>query len=135
MSKIVCLFGVLRPTRHREFLTHLETLPLPVKDYYILTYAWHSRPLSCEGSLACHTVHGVSAFNGHLRGPLTPTVLPSVCQWNCHYLFKDLDLLQLGFEHPIFHLRGERSDPLNHRRGLSTISANVLLSIPHGVQL
>ena len=30
----------------------------------------------------------------------------------------DLGLSRLGFEHPIFCLRGERSNPLRHRRGL-----------------
>ena len=44
---------VFRP--NREFFTHTETSPLPVKGLQILTYAEHSWPLSCEGSLACHT--------------------------------------------------------------------------------
>ena len=53
-----CLFylfwGVLRPTR--EFFTHMETLPLSVNEgLQILTYTWHSRPLSSERSLVCHT--------------------------------------------------------------------------------
>ena len=29
--------------------------------------------------------HGASVYNGHLRGPMT--VLPSVWQWSCRYLF------------------------------------------------
>ena len=48
-----CLFGFYRPTR--EFFTHLETSPLPVKGFKFFTYARHSWPLSSEGSLACHT--------------------------------------------------------------------------------
>ena len=42
----------------------------------ILTYARHSRPLSSEGSLACHTycdTTGHLYYNGHLRGPVTHT--------------------------------------------------------------
>ena len=31
--------------------------------------------------------------------------------------FYDLGLSRLGFEHPTFRLRGERSNPLPHRRG------------------
>ena len=40
----------------------------------ILTYARHFRPLSYEGSLACHTYcdTGSSVYNGYLRGPVRP---------------------------------------------------------------
>ena len=31
----------------------------------------------------------------------------------------DLGLLRLGFEHPASRLRGERSNPLHHRLGLT----------------
>ena len=31
--------------------------------------------------------------------------------------FSDLSLSRLGFEHSIFHLRGQRSNPLCNRRG------------------
>ena len=31
--------------------------------------------------------------------------------------FNDLGLSLLGFEHPIFRMRGKRSNPLRHRRG------------------
>ena len=31
--------------------------------------------------------HGASVYNGHLRGPVTLTPLPSCWQWSCHYLF------------------------------------------------
>ena len=46
------LDGVYRPTR--EFFTHMETSPLPVKRCKFLTYARHLWPLSNEGSLMCH---------------------------------------------------------------------------------
>ena len=67
----VCLFGVYRPTR--EFFTHMETSPLPVKDCKFLTYAQHSWPLSSEVSLACLTYCDTSDYNDHLRGVLTLT--------------------------------------------------------------
>ena len=54
-SSLDCLFGLLRPTR--EFFTHMETSPLPLKVFKSLTYARHSWPLSSEGSLACHTYY------------------------------------------------------------------------------
>ena len=38
----------------------------------ILTYAGHSWPLNCEGSLVL-LWHGASVYNGHLRGPVTPS--------------------------------------------------------------
>ena len=41
----------------------------------ILTYAWHSWPLSSEGSLACHACCDTGAFvyYGHFPGPATLT--------------------------------------------------------------
>ena len=44
-------------------------------------------------------------------------LLPSVWKRSCLYLFYDLGLTQLGFEHPTCRLRGQRSNPLRHRRG------------------
>ena len=49
----VCLFVVLCPTR--EHFDHVETLPLLVKGYTILTCARHLWLLSREGSSSCHT--------------------------------------------------------------------------------
>ena len=73
MSKLVSwLYGVYRPTR--EFFTHMETSPFPVKGCKFLpmpgTYG-----LSSEGSLTCHTHcdRGPTVYNGHLRGPVTLT--------------------------------------------------------------
>ena len=66
---LFCLFGVFRPIQ--EFFTHVETSPLPGKDRNFFTCAWHSRPLSSEVSLACHT----NCDTAHLfiRGPVTST--------------------------------------------------------------
>ena len=61
----VCLFGVYRPTR--EFFTHMETSPLPVKGCKFWPMLSTYRPLSSEGSLTCHT------DNRHLRGFVTLT--------------------------------------------------------------
>ena len=36
-------------------------------------------------------------------------------------VFYDLGLSRLGFEHQTFRLRGQRSNPLCHRRGLEQI--------------
>ena len=35
--------------------------------------------------------------------------------------FYDLGLSRLGFEHPTFRLRGQRSNPLRHRRGYTLL--------------
>ena len=61
--------------------------------------------------------HGASVYNGHLWGPVTLTpiaiaeglavaVSRAVTTW-----FYNLGLSRLGFEHPTFRLRGERSSP------------------------
>ena len=51
---LVCLvlIGVYCPSR--EFFTHMEMSPLPMKGCKFW-HARHSWPLSGEGSLACHT--------------------------------------------------------------------------------
>ena len=58
--------------------------------------------------------HVASVYRGHLWGPMTLTPV-------AERLAVELSLpvfTQLGFEHPTFHLRGERSNWLRHRRGL-----------------
>ena len=64
--------------------------------------------------------HEASIYNGLLRGPVTliPTAerLSSGVVTNC---LNDLGLLRLGFEHPTFRLRDQRSKPLHHHRGRS----------------
>ena len=39
--------------------------------------------------------------------------------WRLTVELYDLDLSQLGFEHPTFHMRGEHSYRLRHRGGIS----------------
>ena len=62
--------------------------------------------------------NGASVYNGHLRGPPWHSLLLlSGWQWNCPYLFYNLGLSRLEFEHPTFRLRCERSDRLGNCRG------------------
>ena len=79
----VSFFGGFRPTR--EFFTHMETSPLPLKGY-----VRHSWSLCSDGSLACHTY----CYTGHpfimtiSEDPWHLHLLSSV--WQCHYLFLPL---------------------------------------------
>ena len=52
--------------------------------------------------------HGTTVYNGRLRGPVTLTF----GRWAVTTCFNDLGLKRLGFEHPTYRLRGERSNPL-----------------------
>ena len=61
LNMSVCMFGVC-PTR--EFFTHIETSPLPVKGCKFLLMLG-SRPMSSEGTLACHTYYDTSVYNDH----------------------------------------------------------------------
>ena len=66
----VCLFVIFRPTR--EFFTHLETSPLPMKGYKfrpILMAVEHWGFFKVPRLLW----HGPVLYNGHLRGPVTLT--------------------------------------------------------------
>ena len=61
----------------------------------------------------------------HLRGPMTLVSIfrafGSEAVTTCFY---DFGLSQLGFGNLTFHLRGERSNRLNHRRGQFCIREN-----------
>ena len=60
--------------------------------------------------------HGASVYDGYLRRPVTHhcRAIGSGAVTIC---FNDLGLSRLGFEHPTFRMRGERCNPLRHRRG------------------
>ena len=56
---------------------------------HILTYTWHLRPWSSEGSLACHTYcdMGLPFIMVISENPWHSRLMPRVWQWSCHYLF------------------------------------------------
>ena len=107
----VCLF-VWSFSSHSRIFQSFGDITIAGEGLPILTYAQHLWPSSSSGWLACHTY----CDTGHLfimvifEDPWHSHLMPSVCQWNCHYLSR------LGFEHPTFRLRGECSNPLRHRR-------------------
>ena len=102
---LVCWRGVYRPTR--EFFTHMETSPLPVKGCkFLKTYARHLRPLSSEGSLTCHAYcdTGLPFIMVISEDPWLSYMLPSVWKWSCHYLFLRLRSVATGDQIPISHM-------------------------------
>ena len=111
-TKIYKLFEVFRPTR--EFFTHMETLPLPVKG----CKCWLCSPpgpLSSEGSLACPTY----CDTGHpfitlsnLRGPMKLTAFA-----DRYAVELSLPVFTTKVYRLEFRLRGKRSNPLRHRWG------------------
>ena len=105
----VRLFGVLRPTR--EFFTHLETSPLPVRGCKF--WPRHIWPLSSDGFLACHTY----CDKGHLFISDTNPWYRAFCRGAVITCFNELGLSRLGFKPQTFCLRYRRSKPLRHRRG------------------
>ena len=114
-SLFVCLFGVYRPTQ--EFYSYGE-VTIAGEGLKILTYAWHSWPLSSEASLACHT----HCDNGHpfimviSEDPWHSHLLPSYWQLSCHYLFLRLRSVATGDRTPTSRTRGERSNSTPPRR-------------------
>ena len=100
-----CMFGDFCPTR--KLSTQLETSTLPMKGCKLFTY---SRHLSNWGFLPCHNY----CDTGH---PFIMII--SEDTWHSHLLptcVNDLGLSRLGFKHPSFHLRGERSNTQRHHR-------------------
>ena len=64
----------------------------------ILTHARHSWQLIIEGSLTCHTYcdTGLPFIMVISEDPWHSHLLPSVCQWSCHYLFLRLRSVATG---------------------------------------
>ena len=104
--QIVCLFGVLRPTR--EFFHSYRDLNITGEGLQILTYARHSWPLSSEGYLACHTYcdtgHPFIKVISEDRD--THTYCRAFRSGAVTTCFHDLGLWRLGFERPTFRMRG-----------------------------
>ena len=112
-GRFVCFFGLIVP---------LENFSLIWRRHH---YRWRASNFDlCSALMAFFSVphllwHGASVYNGHFRGPVTFTctycrALGSAAVTTCFY---DLVLSRLGFEHQTFRLRGQRSNPLRHRRG------------------
>ena len=74
-------------------------------------------------------LHGTSVYNSHLRGLLTLThvVERLAVDRSVTTCFYDLGLSRLGFEHPTFCIRGERSNRLSHRCGVSDYRQGIRL--------
>ena len=89
----------------RIFFTHMKTYDMETingEELQLLTYAWHSWPLSSEGSLACHTCCATDLpfIVVISEGPWHSHLLPSVQQWSCHYLFLRLRSVTAGIRTP-----------------------------------
>ena len=101
----VYMFQVFRPT----WITfiQMETSPIPVKGCTFLPI-----PLSSDGSLACHAYceTGCPFTTVISEEQMLLRLLPSVRQWSCHYMFFDMCLSRLVFEHPTFRFRTKRSN-------------------------
>ena len=107
----MCVFS-----SHSRIFHSFGDITIAGEGLQILTYARHLWPLNNEGSFACHTYCDM----GH---PFITGI--SEDPWHSHRAFgsgsvttgsKALDLWRLGFEHPTFRLRDERSKPLHHCR-------------------
>ena len=77
--------------------------------------------MGSEGSLAWHIYcdTGDPFITVISADPLHSHLLQKVWQWSCQYLFNDLGMTRIGFEHQTFCLLGERSNRLPHRRQTS----------------
>ena len=116
----VCLFVWGFSSNSRIFYSYGDATNTG-EGLQILTYARHSWPLSSEGLSVPHLLrHGTSIYNGHVGGPVTLIhyyrAFGSGAVTTCFY---NLCLSRPGFEHPTFHLRGERFNSRN-RRGVNT---------------
>ena len=109
LSFILCFvcFGVFRPTI--EFLTGDVTITGEMLN--------NTRPLSSEGSLTWNTY--CDTWHSHIIVISEDRDTQTFCRASCSgagiSCFNDLGVSGLGFEHPIFRMRGDRSKWLRHR--------------------
>ena len=85
----------------RDFHSHRD-VTITGEGLRILPCARHLWPLSSEGSLACNTYCNTER-------PLFPGNGERLANGAVTTCFNDLGLLRLGFVHPAFRMRGERS--------------------------
>ena len=83
---LVCSGFSVPPKNFQSF----EDVTIADEGLQILTYAWHSWPLSSEGYLTCHIYcdTGQPFIMVISEDPWHSHLLPSVWQWNFHYLFQ-----------------------------------------------
>ena len=98
------------------------------KRLQILTNATHLWALSSEDALMCHIYCGIAhpfvLVISKTRD--TYTSIGSVAVSTC---FNDFSQSLLGFEHPVFRLRGKRSKRIRHRRAkLLEVGTNIIFS-------
>ena len=123
-NEFFCLLFVWGFWSHSRIVHSYGDVTITGEGLQMLTYARYSWPLSSEGSLACHAY----CDTGHpfimviSEDPWHSRLLPfgSGAVTTCFY---DLGLSRLGFEHPSFRLRGERSNQLRHHRGYSIMDS------------
>ena len=115
----VCLFVWSSSSDTRIFYSFGD-VTISGEELQILTFARPLWPLSSEGFLSCHTF----CDTGHLFIRDTLTLFLSLGSGAVTTCLNHLGLSLLGFEHPIFRLRGELCNPLRHRRGLAVFGTN-----------
>ena len=102
------IYIVWGSSSHSRIFHSYEDVTITCERLQILIYARHSWPLSSEF---------LSVPNLLWHGwPMTLTPIAERCSGAVTTCFNDLGLYRLLFEHPNFRLRGERSNPLCHRR-------------------
>ena len=104
---LVCLFRVCRP--NREFFSHIETSPLPVKGCKFWPRfgnhdLWEVSVLYSVPHLLWHAESVVMVISVYRE---THTYCPAFSSGAVTICFYDLGLLRLGFKHPTVRLRSQ----------------------------
>ena len=122
-KRCFCLFGVYRLTR--EFFTRR-----PVKGCKFWPMLGTHALMAIEQwgffSVPHLLWHWAYVYNGHLRGPVILAYWRAFSSEAVTACFYDLGLFRLGFEHPNFRLRDQRSYPLHHRRGRNVVCISLI---------
>ena len=114
---VYLLFGVYRPTR--EFFTHMETSPLPVKGrkFWPMLGAHGHWAVLQRDTPSVTRVRGIRLKWSSQRTRDTHTYCRAFRNGAATSCFYDFGLSRLGFENPTLPLRRQRCNPLRHLRG------------------
>ena len=121
----VCLFVCLGLSSHLKHFHSYGDVTINGEELQNLALDRHSWLLSTVGFFSVQYLLWQKAYvyNGHFRGPVTHTPFAErlAVELSLPVFFYKLGLSLMGFEHPTFRLRCQRSDPLRHCCGFTIL--------------
>ena len=92
------MFEIFSPSDLRLFLNSYGAVTITGEGLNLFYLCSAHMAIEQWGSFSVPHIlwHGASVYNGHLRRPVTLTLMPSIWQWSCHYLFLRIRFVAAG---------------------------------------